>query len=144
MTGQELVQDAFAEDIPDVMMSIKQQLQHGSDGDEAVMGPVGSDDACSDQVNLIQWRNLNGIDEVLISKLWMEVDGAGGEAGVLSSSSAATRSAQLVGASPDGTATVVASSGGMQTGVKWHTGHGGRRHSHRWQGPHRAPLAELA
>jgi len=83
MAGQELVQDAFAEDVSDVAASIDQQLQCSLDGDKAVMGPVGSGDAHSDQVNLVRMHYPNGNDEVLVSELHTEVDRVGGETGIL-------------------------------------------------------------
>jgi len=62
VAGQELVQDAFREDVH-VTTRFEQQLQRGLNGDEAVVSLVGSNDAYSDQVDLVWTHNLNGIDK---------------------------------------------------------------------------------
>jgi len=79
MAKQELVQDSFAENVPSVATSVKQQLWCILDGDEAVIRSVGSDDACSNHVNLVWMHYLNGVDKVLVSGLRTEVDRTGGE-----------------------------------------------------------------
>jgi len=57
-----------SKDVPDVATGVKQQLQHSSDGDEAVVSLVGSNDAPSNQVYLV-WIRTTSVDEVLVSEL---------------------------------------------------------------------------
>jgi len=116
MASQKLVQDAFAEDVPDVTRCIEQQLQCGPDGDEAVMGPVSSDKARSNQVSLVWMHNPNGVDEVLVVELGTEVDRAGSKAEAL-----LFFSCDYVGPTgrgQHGASTVVARSSSAETGVE--------------------------
>jgi len=73
--------------------------------DEAVMSLVGSDNASSNQVNLVRMCDLNCIDEVLVAELRTEVERNGVRPASSSSSLAVTRSAQPAGATSDGALT---------------------------------------
>jgi len=137
MARQELVQDVFTEDVPIVATSIEQQLECDLDGDEAMMSPLGSDDARSDQVNLVQMRYRNGIDEVPVWELQMEVDRASSETSVL----LLLFICKYVGpAGVDQLRQCVNHDGRLWWHAdwrrKWHRGHGGWHRSHQWQGPH--------
>jgi len=58
----------------------------------------------------------DGIDDILVLKLQMEVNGAGGRAGI--SLSLNCKSVQLMEASLDGASTVATSSGSAQTSIE--------------------------
>jgi len=53
MAGQELMQDTFPQDVPDVATSVEQQLQCCPDGDKVVAGSGSPNNAVSNQVHLV-------------------------------------------------------------------------------------------